>query len=89
MMERKEMSNQEYVCVLPREGERLYDYFNGVLTKEEVEAFEKHLFLCFRCQETLLKLSWIFAMLREKQNDFFPPRKVNTVTKIAPMRHTL
>lgn len=69
----KEKKEHLYVCIAPVGGEKLYDYYNGVLEEAEARRFEEHLFLCFHCQERLMKLDWVFAALREKPKAFFPP----------------
>ena len=57
----------EYACIDPCAGEDLLDYFNGAIEEgDRVKAFEKHLFLCHKCQETFLRLDVIFDVLKEE-----------------------
>lgn len=53
----------EFVCVEPATGELLLPYYIGELAdsgrQEEVSQFERHVLLCFRCQEQLDKLAFV------------------------------
>jgi hypothetical protein len=70
----KERRTTEYLCIAPDDGEKLYDYYNGVLGEAEARRFEEHLALCFRCQDRLLKLDWITKTLSHKAAECFPPQ---------------
>ncbi|MCY1050257.1 anti-sigma factor family protein, partial [Mammaliicoccus sciuri] len=39
------------------ECEKLYDYFNDQLSKDEIQKFEEHLKTCKNCQEELDELN--------------------------------
>ena len=45
-------------------GELLLDYYNGVLDEEAAENVEDHLFVCFSCQDKLLRLDFICEVLK-------------------------
>jgi len=62
----------QLTCIEASQGERVYEYFNGILSEAASQRFEEHLLLCFRCQDTVLSLDAIFDLLAEKKDVFFP-----------------
>jgi len=59
-------SQTKFVCVEPRTGKELYNYFNGALPQAQADQFEEHLFLCFQCKERFHHLEWIYGALNER-----------------------
>ena len=71
-----------YICIDPKQGELLYEYMDEALTREQAQEFERHLLLCFKCQETIQMWETIGKVL--------PPEVVTTLDprpkeRIAPM----
>jgi hypothetical protein len=73
---KKEISDN-YVCIDPSQGNKLFDYYNGSLNEttttkggaqstKEVEEFEEHLLFCHACQEKFMQLENMFNTLREE-----------------------
>lgn len=61
----------EFVCIEPTIGELLLPYYIGELAdggqQEEIDRFERHVLLCFHCQEQLDKLAFLEAELKTFQ----------------------
>jgi hypothetical protein len=61
-------TNKQRKCIEPVVGERIYDYYNGALSDEEVISFERHLIECRYCQKVVMDLDHIFIALIDSQN---------------------
>lgn len=45
--------------------ERVYDYYNGALSPQEVRVFERHLIQCPDCEKTVLMLDRMLSTINE------------------------
>jgi putative zinc finger protein len=55
---------REYVCIDPRLGRQVYNYYNDALPENEARRFEEHLLLCFRCQQIVFELDAITEAIK-------------------------
>ena len=72
MIEKSVPFKNGYVCIDRTIGNRVFEYYHQGLTGEEQRRFEEHLFLCFRCQETVKEVDLIFKTLMENREEFLP-----------------
>ena len=63
-------SQTKFICVEPRTGKELYNYFNGALPHAQADHFEEHLFCCFCCQERFNHIEWIYKTLKQRSAEF-------------------
>jgi hypothetical protein len=61
---------QQYVCVDENSGKLVHGYYNKALSSEHARRFEEHLMLCFKCQETILQLDFIFDIVRANREQW-------------------
>jgi len=70
MIERIEPTNRierNTICNDQRIGEKIYDYYNGVLEPEDVRTFEQHLIQCGHCEKVVLELDHIYFSLEDAE----------------------
>lgn len=48
--------------------ERVYDYFNGALSPQEVRVFERHLVQCPDCEKSVLTLDRMLSAINEDES---------------------
>jgi len=76
-------SRAGYPCIDREIGKKVYAYHNDLLTEEEIEKFEEHLFLCSMCKKSLLKLQWISNTLRATPEKFFSQTELKAMEGLS------
>lgn len=66
MEEMKSIYSARIMCNDPEIGSRVYDYYNGALSIDEVPTFERHLIGCSYCERIVLELDKMLTILNEK-----------------------
>ncbi len=67
MKNRNKLGDRQQGCIEPVIGGKVYDYYNGVLSSEEVRGFERHLVRCHHCEKVILELDHALAVLNDEQ----------------------
>ncbi|MBK9315180.1 MAG: zf-HC2 domain-containing protein [Acidobacteria bacterium] len=84
-----ENNNTEQDDVESRICEKVYDYYNGALSPNEVRVFERHLIQCPDCERTVLTLDRMLSAINEDDSaadlpqikSKIPPRRAERKTK--------
>jgi hypothetical protein len=67
MKNRNNLGNAQLDCIEPSVGGKVYDYYNGVLSGEEVGRFERHLIRCNHCERVILELDFSLTVVNENR----------------------